>query len=250
VKRLAALLVAVLAVALLTAGTATAGKGSDKGPTNPPGSMGLIALTFDDGPSRELTPFVLDVLKKKDVPATFFLVGQNAEAHPDLVLRIRDEGHVIGNHSWSHPNFPDITAEQARSEIVHTNDMIQALTGTRPILFRYPYGNESEAGNVVIREQGMWGGVLWHWDTNNPGDFECPGDRGVQAYIEAEATDQAVILLHDAMDVLACNKNQKRYLESSIDNLRDLGFEFGVVAPADEPSTVNQQSWVQVVPAP
>ena len=69
----------------------------------------LIGLTFDDGPSAERTAFVLDVLKEKNVKATFFIQGSHAEQYPDLVRRIKAEGHVIGNHSWDHANFPDLT---------------------------------------------------------------------------------------------------------------------------------------------
>lgn len=207
----------------------------------------LIALTFDDGPSPQLTPRVLDVLKANNVKATFFLQGSEVVKYPDLVRRIKNEGHVIGNHSWSHPDFATISAGQADTEITRTNDAIQAITGTKPILFRYPFGNESEAGNAVIRREGMWGGILWHWTAPLPGDFECPGARGVQRYIERNAVDQALILLHDAGDTIDCGVRQLDYLQRTITSLKLKGFQFGVAAIAWGPSPVNEYSWVQVV---
>lgn len=206
----------------------------------------LIALTFDDGPS-DLTPAVLKILARHRVTATFFMQGSSVEARPELALQVVRERHVVGNHSYSHPDFTQLTDEQADEEITRTNVAINAATGVTPVLFRYPFGNESAAGNLVIRREQMWGGVLWHWDKNDPGDFQCPGKRGVAQYITDNAVDQALILLHDGNDVLGCARNQIRYLDRAILSLKLRGYEFGVVAPANGPNAVNQQSWVQVV---
>jgi peptidoglycan/xylan/chitin deacetylase (PgdA/CDA1 family) len=213
----------------------------------PPKPAGLVALTFDDGPSTERTPYVLDVLKAKGIKATFFLQGSHAERYPDLVRRIRDEGHVIGNHSYSHPHFRDLSPQQAEDEIVRTNRILEQITGTKPVLFRYPFGEASGAGDAVIRREDMWGGVLWHWDSSLQGDFECPGMAGVEKYFVTESIDQAVILLHDASDVLTCPAEQWDYLPRAIDATRAKGLDFGVVAPAVKGSPVNQGSWVKVV---
>lgn len=212
-----------------------------------PGSLGMLALTFDDGPS-EITPQILDVLKKKNVKATFFLQGDHVVAHPDLVRRIHDEGHVIGNHSWSHRPFDTLDDAEALSEITRTNEAIRKITGVTPELFRYPKGVESDSGNKAIRSLGMWGGVLWHWETD-AGDYTCPGADGVQRYLNENATDQALLLLHDGNEVENCSQNQPKYLPRAIDSLRARGFEFGVVASAGGPSWVNQYSWVRVIPA-
>lgn len=212
-----------------------------------PGSLGLLALTFDDGPS-EITPQILDVLKQKNVKATFFLQGDHVVAHPDLVRRIHDEGHVIGNHSWSHRTFDGLSDAEALSEITRTNEAIRKITGVTPELFRYPKGVESDSGNKAIRSLGMWGGVLWHWETD-AGDYTCPGADGVQRYLNDNATDQALLLLHDGNEVANCSQNQPKYLPRAIDSLRSRGFEFGVVASAGGPSWVNQHSWVRVIAA-
>jgi len=227
--------------------TATAAPAPSPAGTVAPGSMGLLALTFDDGPS-EITPALLDVLKRKNVKATFFLQGDHVRAHPDLVRRIHREGHVIGNHSWSHRPFDTLSDAEALSEITRTNEAIRKITGVTPELFRYPKGVESESGNKAIRALGMWGGVLWHWETD-AGDYTCPGADGVERYLNDNATDQALLLLHDGNEVANCSQNQPKYLPRAIDSLRARGFDFGVVASAGGPSWVNQYSWVRVIPA-
>jgi peptidoglycan/xylan/chitin deacetylase (PgdA/CDA1 family) len=206
----------------------------------------LVALTFDDGPSPQRTGYVLEVLKQKGVTATFFLQGSNAAQHAELVERIRDEGHVIGNHSYTHPTFPELTPEQAREEITRTSEVLTEITGTTPSLFRYPHGESSAAADDVLKQERLSGGVLWHWDSNLQGDFECPGAARVQEFILTEATDQAAILLHDAGDTLDCPVEQWDYLPAAIDELKARGFDFGVVEAADRPSAVNQGSWVRV----
>lgn len=208
----------------------------------------LVALTFDDGPTPDRTPYVLDVLRSKGVRATFFIQGDQAAAHPDLVGRIRDDGHVIGNHSQTHPWFPGLDPAAAEEEIVRAKRTLEQLTGSRPTLFRYPFGEASPAGDAALRRLGLTGGVLWHWESSLPGDFECPGSSGMTDFVVTEAADQALILLHDASDVLECPPEQWDYLARSIDELRAKGFGFGVVVPADRPSRLNQGSSVAVVP--
>ena len=206
----------------------------------------IVALTFDDGPSSQRTPYVLEVLRQKGVTATFFLQGSNAEEHPDLVRRIRDEGHVIGNHSYSHAYFPELTQEEAREEITQTGRILEEILGTAPSLFRYPHGESSPAADEVLKQQNLSDDILWHWDSALQGDFECPGAAAVQKFVMAEAVDQAAILLHDANDTLTCPIEQWSYLPQTIDALKAKGFDFGVVEAADDPSPVNQGSRMRV----
>lgn len=99
-----------------------------------------IALTFDDGPN-EMTLLVLDVLKKYNAKATFFCIGKNIEAHPDILKRTIEEGHTIGNHSYSHSPFFDFyRKEQVIAEIERTDALIESVLGKKTILFRPPYG--------------------------------------------------------------------------------------------------------------
>lgn len=103
-----------------------------------------IVLTFDDGPSEPYTAQILDILKKYKVPAVFFVVGRQAELFPDLVRRIYDEGHEIGNHSWDHKDMAELPTEWQRLELTSTERVVQALTGRSTTLWRPPYGNDVE----------------------------------------------------------------------------------------------------------
>jgi len=211
-------------------------------------SAPIIALTFDDGPSLTMTPRVLDLLRKHNVKATFFMQGSHVSRYPSLAREVARQGHVVGNHSYTHPDFSQLTPTQAGREITRTNQVIARATGSTPVLFRYPYGIESETGNAVIRRENMWGGVLWHWSTNDPGDFECPGAAGLTRYIVGNATDQALILLHDGNETADCGTRQLAGLDAAITQLKAAGYQFGLVRPAWAPSPTNQHSWVEVVP--
>ncbi|HKU63941.1 MAG TPA: polysaccharide deacetylase family protein, partial [Rhizomicrobium sp.] len=98
-----------------------------------------LALTFDDGPDPEWTPAILAILKEKKVPATFFMIGSNMEAHPGLVQQILADGHEAGNHTYTHPNLADTSAAATRLELNATQRLFQALTGRSLRLFRSPY---------------------------------------------------------------------------------------------------------------
>nr|WP_178076047.1 polysaccharide deacetylase family protein [Paenibacillus oralis] len=111
---------------------------------NGPRSKRQVALTFDDAPDAVFTPQVLDALKQAGVKATFFVIGNRVEAHPDIMARIVREGHEVGNHSYSHPNLPKLTDPKFRSEVTRTDEIIRNYTGSVPALFRPPYGNTDE----------------------------------------------------------------------------------------------------------
>ena len=98
-----------------------------------------LALTFDDGPDPEWTPAILDILKEKKAPATFFMIGSNMEAHPGLVQRVLDDGHEVGNHTYTHPNLADTPPAAVRLELNATQRLFQALTGRSMRFFRSPY---------------------------------------------------------------------------------------------------------------
>ncbi|WP_082614902.1 polysaccharide deacetylase family protein [Paenibacillus sp. Soil787] len=108
-----------------------------------------VALTFDDGPDTRFTPKVLDALKASQVKATFFVLGSQANAHPDMIRRIVNEGHIIGNHSYSHANLPKLTVDKFQSQIMSTESVLQGLIGYAPKLIRPPYG-------AINEEQVRW----------------------------------------------------------------------------------------------
>jgi len=100
-----------------------------------------VALTFDDGPDFKNTPLILDLLKKEEIKAAFFCIGEKIEQHPNLVLRIHHEGHIIGNHSYSHSNFfPLKSVKEIRSEILKTREIIEKISQKPNLFFRPPFG--------------------------------------------------------------------------------------------------------------
>ncbi|UTW63676.1 polysaccharide deacetylase family protein [bacterium SCSIO 12741] len=116
-----------------------------------PEAKGQISITFDDGPHPEFTPKLLDILKRENIQATFFCIGHKMESHPDLVQRLHQEGHLIGNHTYSHSKFIDLTPiKKFAAEIQKTSDLTQKLIGLKPRFFRPPYGitNPRVAGGI------------------------------------------------------------------------------------------------------
>lgn len=152
-----------------------------------------MALTFDDGPKPGSTDRVLDVLGELEVRATFFCVGRNAQRHPDLVRRIRDEGHAVGSHSFTHPD-PEVTPTRvlAQDYADGRHAVADALEeDTR--LFRPPRGHITWADAVLLRRQGMH---TWLW-TVNPEDWRPGATQEQITSVAARARAGDVVLLHD-----------------------------------------------------
>lgn len=126
-----------------------------------------IAMTFDDGPSATLTPKLLDLLKAKGIKATFFVVGQNAADHPEILRRAIAEGHEIGNHTWTHPVLSKMSDEAVRSELQRTQDAIVAAIGKKPTLMRPPYGAITKAQKDWIHKEFGYEIILWDVDPND-----------------------------------------------------------------------------------
>jgi peptidoglycan-N-acetylglucosamine deacetylase len=138
-----------------------------------PSSKKQIALTFDDGPDGKYTPEILDVLKEYNVKATFFLLGQNMEHNPEMTKRIVDEGHAVGNHSYSHPDFRYLDVEDAhQKQVLKTQQVFEDILGFRPAFFRPPYGAVTDEQIRVLGEESMiiidWSIETFDWsDTQN-----------------------------------------------------------------------------------
>ena len=135
----------------------------------------VVALTFDDGPEPGHDEEILATLARHKVPATFFLIAEKAKAHPELVAQLRAlPGAVIGNHSWSHPNFHDIPVDEQAKEVDSADTLLHADLGATP-LFRYPYGNSSCDTNERVHAKG-YRIVGWHVDSC---DWGFDGPRGL-----------------------------------------------------------------------
>ncbi len=164
-----------------------------------PARPGELALTFDDGPNATWTQRLVDILAKHEVRATFFLLGSRAEAEPELVRRIAAAGHVIGNHSWSHPNMARARAGRIHQELERTNETLEQITGAPVKFFRPPYGARRPAVFRMAREMGLKL-VLWNAMTT---DWNEPSAERIAKQL-AERIDRlqrrgraANIVLHD-----------------------------------------------------
>lgn len=131
-----------------------------------PRRPGEIALTFDDGPNPEWTPRLLDILARHEVKATFFMLGKFAEARPELVRRVAAEGHLIGDHSWTHPKLSNCSAERIEDELKRTKDKLEQIVGGPVKFFRPPFGARRPAVFRIARELGLEP-VLWNAMTND-----------------------------------------------------------------------------------
>ncbi|NBH10843.1 polysaccharide deacetylase family protein [Amycolatopsis sp. SID8362] len=152
--------------------------------------MSTVALTFDDGPYPSTTHALLAALG--EVRATFFLWGEHAEAHPDLVRAIAGAGHVLGNHTWTHPRLTTLDPAARDREISRTQELLESLTGVRPVLFRPPYGDTDPAVASAAAAQGLTE-VLWSVDTRDWAD--APADEIVTAASAVEPG--GVVLMHE-----------------------------------------------------
>jgi cellulose synthase/poly-beta-1,6-N-acetylglucosamine synthase-like glycosyltransferase/peptidoglycan/xylan/chitin deacetylase (PgdA/CDA1 family)/spore germination protein YaaH len=160
-----------------------------------------VALTFDDGPDPDWTPKILNILKKANAKAAFFLVGVNAEKYPGLVRRIVDEGHEIGNHTYYHPNLALAWPEHVRLELNATQLLIETITGRATTLFRPPYAADtqpsqmSELMPLQIAQELNYLVVLENID---PQDWAKPGADIILQRVKQQRRDGSIILLHDA----------------------------------------------------
>ena len=154
-----------------------------------------IALTFDDGPGDKYTPEILGILKEYNIHATFFVVGKNAENNQDILKQIYSEGHEIGNHTYSHPDFRKIKSDQVIIEIEQTQNIIEKITGLKPRLFRPPGGYLSNPIMDVVTSQN-YTTVLWSW-RQDTADWKCPPVQNVVDVVLNNIRDGDIILFHD-----------------------------------------------------
>lgn len=175
-----------------------------------------IALTFDDGPHPVYTEQMLGVLEDADVPATFFLLGQNIEGHEELVKEISEKGHLIGNHTFHHVQITGLPKEQAYEEIEETSRLIEELTGKGTEYVRPPFGtwNEGLESNLELIP------VMWTIDTR---DWTTRNVDAIVEQVVKNAGDNDIILMHDSYE------STVQATERIIKLLKAEGFEFVTV---------------------
>ncbi len=187
-----------------------------------------VALTFDDGPDPRYTPPILDVLQKEGVPATFFVVGMNGELHPDLLRREVGEGHEIGIHTFTHPNISLISPAQFQLELSATQRLLAAAVGRNSVMFRPPFGTDSEPETVDQLRQVELASKLGYVIVGmqiDPDDWQRPGVNEIvrRTVAAVESGEGNIILLHDS----GGDRSQTvKALPSIIKVLRSRGFQF------------------------
>ena len=175
-----------------------------------------IAITFDDGPSDRYTGRLLDGLNERNVKASFFLIGENAEENPELVERIYKEGHLIGNHTYSHVQMTHLSEKEAANEIERTDQVISAITGEHVAYMRPPFGawqRELEIKMEVLP-------VLWSVD---PLDWTTENVDEIVSKVVTEVEEGDIILLHD------CYASSVEAALRIVDILQKEGYEFVTV---------------------
>ena len=179
-----------------------------------------IALTFDDGPCPRYTEEILSILAENGAKATFFIIGENAKAHPELVKAAYDAGHEIGNHTYTHPDIRKVSAEAFGEEIRETQEILHEITGAYPVLFRPPGGYLSNAFVEKITENGCKP-VLWSWRQDTR-DWAKPSVDTIVKNVLSNLCDGDIILFHDFGTKGSPTSDALRRL---LPKLREMGYE-------------------------
>jgi cellulose synthase/poly-beta-1,6-N-acetylglucosamine synthase-like glycosyltransferase/spore germination protein YaaH/peptidoglycan/xylan/chitin deacetylase (PgdA/CDA1 family) len=195
-----------------------------------------VVLTFDDGPDPTYTPQILDILDKNHIKGTFFIVGENALMHPELVKRINKEGHEIGNHTFTHPDISSITPSRLRMELNANQRLFQEITGHAMTLFRPPYVSDTELGKKsqqvsILQAQEM--GYTMVDKSIDSGDWQKLSSNEIVNRVLDQLPEGNVILLHDAG---GDRSNTVKALPIIIKELKNRGYTFTTIADLIEKS--------------
>ena len=182
----------------------------------------VAALTFDDGPDEVMTERVLDVLKRHDIKATFFLIGEKVDKYPHIVRRMVEEGHTVANHTYSHKaTFPMSSAENVRQELQKCNDAIYKATGLRTKLFRPPFGVTNPIIGKMVRRNDY---TTIGWSIRSLDTVKSRED--VAKKVERQLHPGAIILLHDRcndadvlLETIIASTIEKKYTFVPLDEL-------------------------------
>jgi peptidoglycan/xylan/chitin deacetylase (PgdA/CDA1 family) len=186
-----------------------------------------IALTFDDGPNGPHTLKLLEVLAKHGVKATFFMIGSYVRQQPEIARAVAQGGHVIGNHTFSHPRLIFKTAEETRAELVECRSALQDAVGVHSNLFRPPFGGRRPATLRVVRQLGLQP-VMWNVSGE---DWKAPTAEAIENEVARQIRGGDVVLLHDGSHrgMGAERTRTVAATEGLIPRLRDQGYEFVTV---------------------
>ncbi|WP_262177374.1 polysaccharide deacetylase family protein [Saccharococcus sp. Marseille-Q5394] len=185
-----------------------------------------VALTFDDGPDPRFSNDVLDVLKQYNVPATFFVLGSRAVANPEIVKRMQNEGHVIGNHTYAHPNLVEESdLDTLEGEVTRTEDALNGIIGYRTKLFRPPYGFLYNELVEKLRDMDYYV-IGWSVDSL---DWQEDPPEVIASNVLDIIHPGAIILMHDGAESGGDRTNTIEALQQIIPTLQGQGYEFVTV---------------------
>lgn len=184
-------------------------------------SAPFVAITFDDGPHPQNTPRLLDMLKERNIKATFYVIGKSVEAHPQIIRRMVAEGHEIGNHTWSHPNLTKLSQSAVEQELRKCEAAIAKAAAVRPRTMRPPYGAFTQSQRVWAFDNFGYPTILWDVD---PQDWKRPGVSVVANRIVSNTQNGSIILAHDL------HKTTVDSMPRALDDLLRKGYKFVTVS--------------------
>ncbi|MDI2139655.1 peptidoglycan-N-acetylglucosamine deacetylase PgdA [Streptococcus hohhotensis] len=176
----------------------------------------VVALTFDDGPNPATTNQALDTLSKYGIKATFFVLGKNVSGNEEILKRMKADGHVIGNHSWSHPVLSKLSLDEAKKQITDTEDALTKVLGSSSKLMRPPYGAITDD----IRNSLDLSFIMWDVDSL---DWKSKNEAAILTEIQREVKNGSIILMHDI------HAETVNALPKVIDYLKGQGYDFVTV---------------------
>lgn len=198
-------------------------------------SKKVIAITFDDGPHPENTPRLLDMLKARNIKATFYVVGDMVTHYPEIVAREVAEGHEVGNHTKSHKLLSRLSDDGVRAELQVCHDAVIAASGVAPKTMRPPYGGITKSQKAWVKEEFGYPSILWSVD---PLDWRRPGSSAVASRLLAGASPGGILLCHDI------HPGTIDAMPAVLDQLLAQGYEFVTVAELiamDESASESEQ---------
>ncbi len=189
-----------------------------------------VVLTFDDGPSSNYTPLLLDILAKKNVQATFFMLGKQVEKYPEIAKRVVEEGHEVGNHTYGHITVPNSSPTHLAGQIMKTNLVILQNTGVYPLYLRPPRGLYDMRMRRIAK---LLGQELILWSLSSQDWHPRSTAKGIVRRVVDRASGGDIILFHDSGSLFGSGK-ASRYptveaLEPIIDGLREKGLEIVIL---------------------
>ncbi len=157
-------------------------------------ALPYVALTFDDGPHGTNTPRLMDILRSRNVKATFYVLGPRVRSQPAVMSRMVSEGHEVGNHSWTHRNMSRLNDGVVLKEFQDTHQAVIDATGVAPKTQRPPYGAMTTAQRAMLRERLGYPCIMWDVD---PQDWRRPGSSVVSSRILSDTRNGSIVILHD-----------------------------------------------------